>query len=559
MAELHSFFSPTRLLRPARALLVLLLLGQQALAAPSDEQRNLEELRNTVVNLLQSLVERGVLTREQAEALVKSAQDKAAADVAARAAQEQQQQKEEANAVRVPYVPQIVKDEIKKEVVSELEPGVKQQVAQDIVSSGQLASVLPDWMRHMTWTGDVRVRDEGDLFAADNLPFSYDDYNQINSKGGIVKAGELAYLNTTEDRNRPRLRVRFGFDDDLGAGWSAGVRVATGAGEIFVTTNQTLGTYGQKYQVALDQGYVRWAHESSSGRQDFSATAGRFANPLLGGTDLIWYTDLTFEGIASTYRLNLSSDRAHRWDLFATAGAFPLTTYALLDPNPFGANKWLGTGQLGLDFHTQNDSRYALAAGYYDFVNTVGQRNPPGSTLYNWTAPGLFQKGNTVFDISNSTDPTVNLFALAAAYRVVHLSALADVRLWRYSMSLTADAVRNIGFNENQVSALVGSYVAPRTRGYDVSLGFGSPTLNAFGDWRASVGYRFVERDAVMDAFNDEDFHLGGTDTKGYTLIFDYAFNPHVFARAKYMAADTIDGPIPLGIDVWEIDLNTRF
>jgi hypothetical protein len=67
-----------------------------------------------------------------------------------------------------------------------------------------------------------------------------------------------------------------------------------------------------------------------------------------------------------------------------------------------------------------------------------------------------------------------------------------------------------------------------------------------------------VQRDAVVDAFNDQDFHLGGTDAKGYTLRFDYSINPRVYVRLKYMAADAIDGP-PLNIDVWQFDLNTRF
>jgi hypothetical protein len=106
--------------------------------------------------------------------------------------------------------------------------------------------------------------------------------------------------------------------------------------------------------------------------------------------------------------------------------------------------------------------------------------------------------------------------------------------------------------------ANTGEYVAPRTRGYRADLGFGSSTMGAFGTWRASVGYRYLQRDAVLDAFNDEDFHLGGTDTKGYTLMFDFSINPRVWMRMKYMAADAIDGP-PLTIDVWQLDLNTHF
>src|SRR5262245_38077525 len=99
----------------SRRIVAVILLScavNQGFAA-SQEQRSLEELRNTVVNLLQGLVEKGVLTREQAEAMVQSAQQKAAADAeaSAKAAADQEKADEQAGAIRVPYVPEIVKDE----------------------------------------------------------------------------------------------------------------------------------------------------------------------------------------------------------------------------------------------------------------------------------------------------------------------------------------------------------------------------------------------------------------------------------------------------------------
>src|SRR6478609_930959 len=101
---------------------VLLVPGAAFAQAGSAEERNLTELRNTVVNLLQALVERGVLTREQAQAMVQDAQKKAEAEATA---------KSEENAIRVPYVPEIVKDEIRKEVVAEVGSSVTRQVVED--------------------------------------------------------------------------------------------------------------------------------------------------------------------------------------------------------------------------------------------------------------------------------------------------------------------------------------------------------------------------------------------------------------------------------------------
>jgi hypothetical protein len=522
---------------------------------PNPEEHNLTELRNTVINILHALVEKGVITREQADAMVKSAQEKAAAQAAASAQQEQA----EKGAIRVPYVPQIVKDEISKQVAAQVAPTVKQEVVDEVGSKGALFAALPEWMQRMTWTGDIRVRGEADMFAKDNATGFYYDFNQVNSAGGIEKAGAAAFLNTTEDQNRLRLRVRFGVDTVLGSGFTAGLRLATGdTGEIVATTNQTLGNYGAGYTVSFDQAYIRWTGESYTGHQIFTTTAGRFENPWVS-SDLLWYNDLTFEGVLGNYRVNINDDNAVRHDLFATIGAFPLASFSLFNPNPSGEQKWLTGAQIGADLHTEDESRFRFGAAYYDYIHIVGERNSLGSTLFNWSAPAFVQKGNTMFDISNTTDPTVNLFALASNFRIVDLIGVGDIRvLSRYSVGYVLEALKNVGFNSTQVEQRVGSYVAPRNRGYRADVSFGTSSFGPFATWRGTVGYRYLERDAVVDAFDDEDFHLGGTDTKGYTLIYDFSVNPHVWFRLKYMSANAIDGP-PLGIDVLQLDVNSRF
>jgi hypothetical protein len=552
----------SKLCRTAVFLTAALLLQSSALAAdPQQEERNLDELRNTVINLLQGLVEKGVLTREQAEAMVKNAQDKAAATAAAAAAAAAQQQKAEEGAVRVPYVPEIVKDEIRKEVVQELGPEVKKEVVDQATSKGSLFSALPEWIQRLRFTGDVRVRAEGDDFANNNATNAYLDFNQVNAKGGVEAAGTQGLLNTTKDQDRLRLRVRFGFDTDLGYGFTSGVRLATGStGEIIATTNQTLGTFGAGYTTTIDQGYIRWTGQTSTGRQIFTITGGRFENPWIY-TDLLWYNDLTFEGLTTAYRVNFSSDNEHRKDWFVTLGALPLASFSLTDPNSEGQQKWLAGGQSGLDFRFQDESRLRIAATYYDYIHIVGQRNPLDSTQFNWTAPAFVQKGNTLFNIADSsTNQNAGLYALASQFRIVDLIAMGDLQVSpHYSLGLTLEALKNIGFRISDVMARDGgTFVAPRTRGYRADLGFGSSNTGPFGTWRASFGYRYLERDAVLDAFNDEDFHLGGTDAKGYTGMFDFFFSPHVWLRMKYMSANAIDGP-PLGIDVWQVDMNTRF
>jgi hypothetical protein len=544
--------------RPSIAVLIsVLAIVPPAFAQQSQqpqqpgEAQSLNELRNTVINLLQGLVERGVLTREQAQAMVKAAQDKAAAEAAATA----QQDKAEAAAgtVRVPYVPQIVKDEIRKQVAADLAPEVTKQVVAEAKSEQWgVPGALPDWIKRVTLSGDVRVRGEGDVFASDNVRETYLNFNAVNADGGITKAGEAAFLNTNVNRYYLLGRLRLNIDADLSSGWGVGARLATGTLVNPDSTNQVLGQYGGRYQTDVDLVYITWQGQSSSGRQQLQFWGGKFPNPFLS-SDIVWDTDVTFEGLGLKYRLGLAGG-ADAPGLFATVSAVPVQEIALSQND-----KWLYAAQTGLDLHPTQTSRVRFGLAYYYYDHIRGELNALNDDTLDYTAPTYVQKGNTMFDIRNDTDPTTNLFALAADYHLLDGIVSAD---WYtspdYRINLTADYVKNLGYNPAAVAARVGSVVRPRVTAYQAEVSFGSDVLDRARAWRAFLAYKYIERDAVLDAFNDQDFHLGGTDAKGFLLGAEVAITPLVWTRLRYISSNAIDGP-PLGIDVWQLDLNARF
>jgi hypothetical protein len=71
-------------------------------------------------------------------------------------------------------------------------------------------------------------------------------------------------------------------------------------------------------------------------------------------------------------------------------------------------------------------------------------------------------------------------------------------------------------------------------------------------------GYKYIQSDAVMDAFNDSDFGLGGTNLQGYIVGGNLAFSPKVWIRLRYLSADSIAGA-PYRSDVFQFDLNGKF
>jgi hypothetical protein len=537
--------STAKFLRAITAAIVL--ATAPVVACIADERQSLEELRNTVVNLLQALVDQGVISREKAAQLVKAAQDKAKAEAAATA-------KADEGAVRVPYVPQIVQDEIAKQVATQVEPNVvKDVVDQAKAEKWGVPGALADWLTRTRLSGEVLLRGEDVSFANDNVQNYYLNYYAINMAGGIEKAGINAYENVSEDRLRFRGRARFAVDSSLTDSVTAGMRIVTGNTSDLVSETQTLdGT--APYQFGLDELYVRLDERNEQKFPWLSVVGGRFINPYGTPTDLIYHKDLTFTGLALTGRFGLGDGSADQSHLFITIGAHPLQEIALSTQD-----KWLVAGQLGANVLWDEGQRLRFSAGFFDYSNVTGRLNPLGGTIYNYTAPVFMRQGNTYFDISNNpTDTTVNLFALAAQYRLVNLNVTYELPVGRYTLGVIADAVRNIAYDAARVEANVGSYVAPRTKGYQGEITFGYPDVAAAGSWRAHVGYRYLERDAVIDAYTDSDFHWGGTDAKGYYLIGDYGIARRIWMRLRYLSSNAIDGPT-LGIDTLQLDLNTRF
>ena len=104
--------------------------GANGVAVAADERESMETLKATTTNLIDLLIEEGVLSKDKAEAIKKKATQDAAQQVKqmksleAKANQTGEATEPTDSSVRVQYVPEHVKkemrDELKKEVMTEL-------------------------------------------------------------------------------------------------------------------------------------------------------------------------------------------------------------------------------------------------------------------------------------------------------------------------------------------------------------------------------------------------------------------------------------------------------
>lgn len=541
------------------------------IAANSGHAQDTGELGGiTAQDLLKLLVDEGIVDKDKVKALAAKVQarqrDAAGAAVETVAAGSKDVKPDPAAVVRVPYVPQYIRDQIRDEV----RMGLKEDVSRDVLAQAKqerwgLPGTLPEWISRIKVSGDIRLREESTFFADGNLPYDYYNIAKINAERSSDLTDSDAFLNTTEDRHRLRTRLRLGLKAKVNERIEAGLRVVSGNQADPVSTNQSLGNYGRKWQTAFDLGYLKY----ESRTKNLNAVGGRFENPFYS-TDLVWDNDLTFEGVAGSWWLLRSDgidEEFRAFDPFVTVGAFPLG-----EIERSSNDKWLYAAQAGFQYEWSNQNRLTAALAYYSFDNIVGRRNLPDSTELDYTAPDYLQKGNTLFEISNELSPTSSrlLFGHAADYRLADLFVEYDMANFApVHVILSLDYVKNIGYDKRAVARRVGLDIDEKTTGYQARVAVGWPTITKARDWQLSFTYRYLERDAVLAAFTDSDFHLGGTDAQGYVLRFDYGLADNTWLTLRWLSANEIDGDSypetlgagtgKLGVDTLQLDLNAKF
>ena len=529
------------------------VMSLHATMAFADERESLEQLKATTTNLIDLLVKEGVLPKDKADAIVKKATEDAARQVkqqqaldaiAAKPADETAPAAgSEEKSVRVQYVPEHVKNEMRAEIE-------KQVMAKLNYKAGERLG-LPGWLDRIEFYGDMRLRAQEDSFGSDN---------QIAgnlTEGNVSRNMNLN--NATVDRNRLRVRARLGADVKVNDWLVGGLQFVTGLQTTPLTPNQTEGIAQGKYVFGLDRAFLK-----ATPRPWLMVEGGRFANPFLS-TDILFDPDLAFDGFAATFTPKLTDSLTS----FTTIGGFPIEEIESSDINK-AKDKWLYSLQTGLKWQAPNKSVAKLAVAYHDYKNVEGQSNSNAINDFDATVPAFRQRGNNTFDINdlNGGVSATGAKTIALASKFEQINIIGQIDFLNFDpvhVTLTGDYVKNIGFDKNEILRRTGRLYEEETDAYQVKLDVGT---NAFtgarheevkkDDWQISLAYKRIEADSVLDGFNDSNFRLGGTDAKGWALVGNYAFDKNAWVGARYLSADTVSG-LPFSVDVFLVDLNAKF
>ena len=241
--------------------------------------------QNVTINLIHRLVQRGVLTQEDADELIKQAENDAANARALAAKEkvqpaqaqgpdpssfsaeppplttstvtEQQQPPAEAppeidseeDTVHVHYVPDIVKQQLRDEIRQE----VMEQAREENWANPR---TFPAWVSRITPFADIRLRYDGRFYPSGNdNTGAFPNFNAINTGPPFDVTGTTfsPQLNVDQDRERARIRLRFGAQMDLEDGFTFGLRIGTGETNTPISTEPNAGRGKQRTGRRLQQ------------------------------------------------------------------------------------------------------------------------------------------------------------------------------------------------------------------------------------------------------------------------------------------------------------------
>lgn len=567
-------------LRPFRPVLSAVSLALAcAMPAHADERESLENLRLTTQALIDALVEQGVLSRDKADALIRAAREKAALAAAAAPAPKPSVTPEGKPVLRVPYVPESVRAQIRDEVKEEV-------VAQARAERWGVPNA-PSWTHRIKIDGDLRLRHQQDSPSGSNTAATSYTLAEIQNTNGISRSPDFASYavndasdilptaNTTESRGRERLRLRLGLTAKVTDEVGVGVRLATGNATDRVSTNQTLGQNFNKYQLFVDRAFVRL-----DPAEWVSIQGGRIPNPWFS-SEMTWSENLNFEGFATTFRRPVADDG---FAPFLTLGYFPLREST--PPSRNGRSLW--GAQLGTSLEVNSRTRVKLGLAYYSYNNIEGRSDTDYEQLSNGISVGLNygryeypvglrQRGNTVFEtnplLTFTNDVIKPTWGLAYRFKPLVLTASAEFTHFSpFNVMLAAEYANNTAFSASdfrkRADPAYYANVNPggRRDGYQLKMAVGATEVSEQHDWQVQFAYRHVGSDAVLDAFTDSDLGQGGTNLRGYTLGLTYGVDRHSTVAVRYMAAQNIDSTINANyptasykVNTLQVDFNVRF
>ena len=359
--------------------------------------------------------------------------------------------------------------------------------------------VVPDSARNWKWKGDIRLR------------------NEYRDQEG-----------TGNDRNRQRIRFRYGFESKVNDQLRVVARIATGTSSTGgttgnpISTNQSFDTNFVKKNINLDMAYAEYAPMMPSPDSKVQILGGMFETPFFAVTPLVFDHDLSYDGAAVKFAQTMGPVT-----LFTNDGVFSLDT-----DETEAASLWIAqVGASVMPFADDEEEelknlKLTGTLAYQDYRN-VSNAAKAGTDIIAREAQNTANASDF-----NQLNPNIELASVVAGMPV---SLFGD---WVHNFS--AGSLNNDGFQ-------TGFKLNKATVPWDLMKG-----------WEAGYAFQELQADAAFDEFADSDFNDGGTNNHGHIFWVTLATLKNSTLGAKYFIAKNLEGAKDVE-DRLQLDWVTKF
>jgi uncharacterized coiled-coil protein SlyX len=359
----------------------------------------------------------------------------------------------------------------------------QESIDRTIDTLAQTRAGIGPWVSAFNWKGDLRYRNE-----------------------------TIDQANTLTERNRDRIRARFGFVAKVNETVRVEVQAATTEGFDSRSSNQTLTNANSRKALDLDVAYAEWAPNAQ-----WKLTAGKMKYPWVRTSSYFYDGDINPEGVAVA------------WQAGAT-GPFASVFYTHLAERATQADSNLLGAQVGWRGVFGDGGRFAVAAGYFDHGGVEG---------YN---PFLDANATNAFGNTTTANAAICRRAVAVClandYDVIDVMGELQFNLAGRPLTLFAQYARN---SAADFAAPSNNPVLNAPAGLDTAYaaGFNYGRASEPGTWEIGFLYQRIEKDAMFAQWIDSDFAAGNTDGGGSAVRFAYAFARNWRVNVTYMMTDT--------------------
>ncbi|MGH8221855.1 MAG: putative porin [Woeseiaceae bacterium] len=307
--------------------------------------------------------------------------------------------------------------------------------------------------------------------------------DSVSVSGDLRLRYEMIREDEEEDRNRARFRGRVGIGADLSEDVRLFFGLATGGGDP-VSTNQTFGEGFSTKDIGVNLAYAEWSINDR-----WQLTAGKMEKPWyrVGGTPLVWDSDLNPEGLVIAYQDGR---------FFGSAGSF------IVVERSDESETRLNTLQAGLTLPFSETSSLTAVIALFDYTNVIGQApfhdGPEGNTVD--------AVGNYVFD-----------------YNELEVGLQYDMLIGNWPLIIFGEYVQNTEVDREDTGWSAG-VVLGRAKG--------SGTMQFGWAWQDTGA------DAVNSTYNDSDFADGVTDADGHYLRARYNLREAVSLNGTFILSE---------------------